>query len=189
MHIPKLQYPKLNLLLISFLITYLLAREGVFEFMTQYMNGHGYISAFIGGLFFSFGLTTAAGIAIFIAIAPHVAVIPAAILGGIGAMIMDQTILRFVQFSFQDEFDKLRQTTTVQRIYLLFHHERLSEKLRKYLLWSFAGILIASPLPDEVGIAILSSVHDINKRTFGIMCFFLNAIGISLILLATKLIA
>jgi hypothetical protein len=189
MQLPKLHYPKLNLLLISFVITFLLAREGTFAFLTEHLNGHGYISVFLAGLLFSFGFTTAAGIVIFAKVAPDVHLLPAALLGGLGAMVMDQVLLRFVEFSFEDEFDRLRESAFARRIHDLFHHQRISEQVRRYILWSSAGLLIASPLPDELGITVLSSVRKIEHMKFAIMCFALNTVGIFFVLLAAKAIS
>jgi hypothetical protein len=68
------------------------------------------------------------------------------------------------------------------------HHENFPEKLRKYLLWSFAGIIIASPVPDEFGVALVSSLTTINKKAFAILSLIANMSGILLMILGSKLI-
>jgi uncharacterized membrane protein YdjX (TVP38/TMEM64 family) len=56
--------------------------------------------------------------------------------------------------------------------------------MREYILWSFAGLLIASPLPDEIGVTLVSGLTEIRLRTFAALCFVLNTIGILIILTA-----
>ena len=65
-------YPRLTLLGLSFLTASLLYQWGVFDELQYVFHGRGYISMFLGGLLFSFGFTSAFGVAIFIAMADEV---------------------------------------------------------------------------------------------------------------------
>lgn len=182
------RYPKMLLLACSFVLAYGLYHLGYFGiFESGFLSGHGYISAFIGGLLFSFGFTSPFGIALFASLAPHVHPVPAAIVGGFGSFLMDLAIFELLRFStFHDELHRLRETRWFAGLHRLLHHESISHRIRMYLLWSFAGIIIASPLPDELGVSLVSSTTDINGKTFGILCFVMNTLGILFILLVSR---
>jgi uncharacterized membrane protein YdjX (TVP38/TMEM64 family) len=112
------------------------------------------------------------------------------ILGGLGSLIADLMIFEVMRFEFfHDELHRIRSTAVVQKIHAVLHHERFPKKLREYLLWSFAGIIIASPLPDEFGIILVSSLTDIKERSFALFCFIINSIGITLMLMASSALA
>ena len=175
------QYPKLLLLACSFLAAYLLFHFGYFDILEETLNGHGYISVFLAGLLFSFGFTTPFGIALFVEVAPHINPFIAAPLGGMGAFLTDLCIFELMRFeTFHDEFHRLRQSTVFRSIHHLFHHKSISEGVRLYILWCFAGIIIASPLPDELGISLLG-FSKMRLAAFLPLSYFSNFIGIFLI--------
>lgn len=181
------RYPRICLLLLSFILAYILFEQGFFDWMGEVFNGYGYTSVFIGGLLFSFGFTTPFAVGIFLALADQTQPLLAAPIAGIGAFLADLLLFETLRLSlFQDEIKRFRMTKIMQWLHSVFHHERLSENLRQYLLWSFAGIIIASPLPDEFGIALLSSFTNIETRVFSLISVSLNTIGILFILLLGK---
>ncbi len=49
--------------------------------------------------------------------------------------------------------------------------------------------MIASPLPDEIGVALLSGTTKLSDRAFGIFCVTMNTLGILVILLLARLAA
>ena len=59
----------------------------------------------------------------------------------------------------------------------------LARKIRIYLLYTFAGIFIASPLPDEVGVTILAGLTRISQFSLALVGFTCNTIGIFILLL------
>lgn len=181
-----IQYPKLLLLLCSFVLAYVLYMQGLFDLLPELLNGHGYISMFLGGLLFSFGFTTPFAIVIFIEMADLVDPFAGATIAGFGAMCSDLLIFRFIRFSFMDEIHQLKKTNAVLRLRRLFHHDSIPDQIRRYIAWSVAGIIIASPFPDELGVSLLSSVDEVKDRPFALFCFLMDAAGIFLVLIATK---
>ncbi len=180
-------YPKLLLLTCSFMLAYLLYHFGYFDMLEETLNGHGYVSAFVGGLLFSFGFTSPFGIAILVEIAPHINPLLAALIAGFAAFLVDFVIFELLRFSaFHDEIHRLRETQWFMQLHRLFHHESISERVRLYLLWSFAGLIIASPLPDEIGVSVVSGITNINTRTFALLCLTCNSLGILIILLLAR---
>jgi hypothetical protein len=183
-----LGYPKLLAFLLSCLFAYVLFDQGAFDVLATRLNGHGYVSIFLGGLLFSFGFTTPFAVALFAELGDTVNPLLAAPLAGIGALVSDLCILNFVRLSFVDELHRLSATALFQRIRSLVIHPSLFERIRLYLLWSIAGFLIASPFPDELGVTIISGVSTIDSRRFALLCYLLNTTGILIILLTSRAI-
>ncbi|MBP9750847.1 MAG: hypothetical protein KBC95_03295 [Candidatus Peribacteraceae bacterium] len=179
-------YPRLCLLGLSFIGAYILFQFGWLDWL-QSLGRFGYLSVFIAGLLFSFGFTTPFAIAIFIEISGFVHPVPAALLGGLGALISDFIIFDIIRFSvFHDEIDRLRASRFAARIHRVIHDDALPQRVRQLLLFSFAGIIIASPLPDELGVSLVSSASSLSPRLFGAVAFLCNAAGILLILMAAR---
>lgn len=181
------QYPKLCLLCGSFVLAYVLYHFGAFDWFGHALNGHGYASMFLGGMLFSYGFTAPFGIAIFLELGHEVNPLIAAPLAGIGAMLSDLFIFSIIRYSaFHDEVYRIQFSKPIVWIRSLLHHERVSERMRNYILWAFAGIVIGSPLPDEFGVILLGSVTQLKERQIALLCFVLNTIGIFLILLTSR---
>jgi len=59
----------------------------------------------------------------------------------------------------------------------------VNEKIRIYLMYAFAGILIASPLPDEAGVTMLAGLTKISVKSLALISFILNTLGIIILLM------
>jgi hypothetical protein len=150
------------------------------------LNGHGYVSVILGGLLFSLGFTTPFAIAIFVTAAPDVHPLLAAPIAGTGALLADMTIFRCARLTLTDEFRRLGRTAIMRRITEFFHRVTVTERIRMYVLWSVVGFVIASPLPDEMGVTLLSGVRKIDARVFAVTSFVLNTVGVYLMLMAAR---
>lgn len=183
-----IHYPKLLALTISFIAAYLLFQEGFFNAIPSVVEGHGYVSMFLGGALIAFGFTAPFGAALFVELAHTVNPYVGAIAGSLGAVTVDVTIFSFVRFSFDDELHQLKASAVMQWVRNWLYHESIPERIQQYMAWSVAGMLIASPLPDEVGVAMLSGFTELKGRPFSALCFGLHTTGILMILLATRVI-
>ncbi len=180
-------YPRLLGFVLCSAIAYLLYVLGLFDEIHAHVNGYGYVSVFVAGLFFSYGFTTPFAIPLFLEMGPDVNILVAAPLAGAGALLADFFILSVMRYSvFHEEIVRLRMTVVARKIRALIFHEFVSKRMRELVLWSFAGLVIASPLPDEFGVALLSGVTDIDPKKFAALCFTLNTLGIALFLLAGR---
>lgn len=182
-------YPRLIGLGMCMGAAYVLYQIGMFEWIDGRLHGLGYPGAFGAGLLFSYGFTTPFAIAALVSIATEVNPFLAAPIAGVGAFLSDLVIFELLRVSFfGEELTRLRQTRLIDRLHRLFHHESFPEKLRRVLLWAGAAIVIASPLPDEVGVALLSSTTRLSGRAFSIICISMNTIGILLVLLLSRVV-
>lgn len=181
-----IHYPKLLLLLCTFLLAYILFVQGFFDILPELLKGQGYLSMFLGGFLFSFGFTTPFAIAIFIEMADTVHPLLGAVIAGFGAVLSDLVIFQFVRFSFMDELHRLKTTAWMRWLSERVHHDSIPEKIRRYITWSIAGIIIASPLPDELGVSLLGGIDEVKRKPFAAFCFVLDTIGILIVLFATQ---
>jgi uncharacterized membrane protein YdjX (TVP38/TMEM64 family) len=95
------------------------------------------------------------------------------VVGACGAMISDYLIFRFVRDRLVKEIRRTEREILGHEIQFKINPNGLAAKI----IPIFAGIIIASPLPDEIGIALLS-VAKIKTRTFLQYSFILNLVGI-----------
>lgn len=182
-----LDYPRLIGLGMCMGLAYVLYQVGMFEWLDGRLHGFGYMGAFAAGLLFSYGFTTPFAIAAFIAMAHEVNPFIAAPIAGIGALISDFVIFELLRVSFfGDELERLRHASIIDRIHRALHHDTTPEIIRRWSLWALAGVVIASPLPDEIGVALLSGTTKINERAFAVICVTMNTLGILAVLLLAR---
>ena len=181
------RYPKLLLLAGSFLLAYVLFMQGVFDSLPQLLAGKGYLTMFFAGLLFTFGFTTPFAIILLIEMAHSVDPFLGAIVAGAGALILDLVIFEAARFSLRDELHRLAKTGLIRPAIHLLYHKRVSSSMRTHIIWSIAGFIIASPLPDEIGMTLLSGVGSIHPRKLAVFSFALNTMGIFLVIAAARM--
>lgn len=180
-------YPKLIGLAMCMASAYVIFSAGAFDWLNTIPTSAGYLAVFVGGLLFTFGFTSPFGIGIFLAIGHNVNPLYGGLLGGLGALLSDLAIFGIMRFElFHDEMHHIRTSRFFSWAHGVLHHDRFPKKLKNMLLWSFAGIIIASPLPDEFGVALVSSITDIRPRSFAALCFSFNTAAIILLLFASR---
>ena len=81
-----------------------------------------------------------------------------------------------------DEFNRLENTTPMKQIRKELKKD-FGKKIRNYILYFFAGIIIASPLPDELGVSMLAGLSDIKIKVLTTISFIMNSFGIFVVLL------
>lgn len=175
-------YPKILLFTCAIVMSYLLYRQGSFHWITQHLDGFSYVSIFIAGMLYSFGFTGPFAVAFFVDLAPQVSLLPATLVGAIGASVSDFGIFEFVSLSMQEEFARLRETSIYRRLFELMHHDTIPERLRRVMRWIIAGIIIGSPIPDEIGMTLLAGLTHLKGVRIAVFCFAMNVLGILFIL-------
>ena len=96
-------------------------------------------------------------------------------MGAIGSVIGDLIIFRFVRDRISDDFIALFQQVKIKRLVHILHLE-----IFRFLTPFIGALLVASPLPDEIGLAMMG-ISKIKTRYFIPISYFLNFIGILLI--------
>jgi len=174
----KIKYPKLTLYILSVVLVYFLFSGLAYSFLHDALVFMGYFGTFLAGLLYPYALTSAAGTGILLILAKEQNLLLAGVIAGIGAIISDIILFLFVRHIFSDEVQKLSKETVVRIVSRL-----IPTSVRVYLLATFAGILIASPLPTEIGIMLMASTKNISVKKFAIIVFILHTSAIFIILL------
>lgn len=174
---PMIKYPKLLLVLFTFIIAYLLFYERTYQPYQDFLISLGYFGTFFAGMMYSYNFTAAPATAIFLILGTNQNIFLAAIIGGSGALIGDMFIFNFVRHSLHDEISML-----LKNRFFSYFIKNTPTFFKKYLLAVIAGLIIASPLPDEVAVVMLSLSKSISFKTFSVISLLLNTAGIFIIL-------
>ena len=175
------KYKNLTFLFISLIFAFFLGRHEPFHEFLLNLGAYGYIGAFIAGMLFvsTFGFAT--GAITLLVLAENLNIFELGIIAGAGGVLGDFLLFRFVKDRLVDE---------VKPIYDSMDHKHHLEKLlhTKHFRWMFAcfgAAIIASPLPDELGVSLMG-ISKMKNKTFLILSFLLNATGIILVLLVSR---
>ncbi len=176
----KFKHPKIVLLAVSIIVAYFVFRNPDVQ---DFVLNLGYFGAFIAGMLFSSGFTAPFAAGYFIVLEPNgiFNLLIFAFIGGLGAMVFDLIIFKFIRLSFTDEFEKLKNTRMIKKFDRKIE-KKIGHKLTVYLMYTFAGILISSPLPDEIGIIMLAGLTKIDAKHLAKISFALNTLGIFILL-------
>lgn len=171
------------IILVSIGAAVVIVQSGAVARILASVSGAGYIGSFIAGLFFTSLFTTAPAIAALGEIARVDPLITTALIGGLGAVVGDLLIFRFVRDRFAVHLVELmKHKRRTKRFAALF-------RLRLFRLLSFfvGGLIIASPLPDELGIGFFA-FSKMSSSWFIPLSFVANSLGILLIGLVARTI-
>jgi len=174
------KYPKLILLIILIILAFLLFRHPLISNAILGLNKLNYLGFFIAGILLAFGFSAPFAIGFFIIAQPGNLFL-ATLIGGFGGMVGDMSIFKIIKFSFMNEFRELEKTRVIKAIENTIKHNK-HILIKHYLLYVFAGILIATPLPDEIGVSMLAGLTTVNPKKLAIISFFLHSLAIFLIL-------
>lgn len=193
-HVEKLKkwkYKNLLALIASIFLAYFIFRSEIGFWIEENLGYFGYFSAFLAGMFFTFSLTTAPATALIFSLGREFNPFLVALIGGLGSVLSDYIIFKFVKDRLMDEikllheevdnFLKSRKFSTKLipkdlrlRVWLW---QKTSHSKLKWFIPIIAGFIIASPLPDEIGVALLGAARFDTKKFFPFSYLF-NFLGI-----------
>ena len=174
------KYPKLFLFLIFiFASYYIFSRPEIYDLMHK-LNSFSYVGVFIAGLLLAFGFSAPFGLGFLLVANPN-NIFLASLIGGAGAAVGDLVIFKMIKFSFMNEFAKLKKAKIVRKIKEIIHSNHYS-LIKHYLLYVFAGIIMASLVPDEIGVSMLAGLTVIKASKLAVIGFALHTIAIFLVL-------
>ena len=176
----KFKYPKFTLLAIAIILSYLIFRNDYIANFVLNLGEIKYVGLFIAGMLNAFGFTAPFAIGFLISYNPMNLWL-AAVTATLGTVFVDLLIFNLIKFSFEDEIEDIRKTKIAKEIYNEIEKD-FGDTIRKYLMYVFAGILIASPLPDEVGVTMLEALTKIKQLPLAIISFILHMIFIVILL-------
>ena len=165
----------------AILFAYLIFRNSAVSQFVLHLGNLSYLSVFIAGILFAFGFTAPFAAGFFITLNTGNILLVGTI-GGLGALIADVIIFKFIRVSLTGEFSRLKNTSVINKTSKLIE-KSIGKRIQLYLMYALAGLLIASPLPDEAGVIMLTGLTRIKLGTMMKLSFILNTAGIIVLLI------
>ncbi|OGM98895.1 MAG: hypothetical protein A2915_02940 [Candidatus Yanofskybacteria bacterium RIFCSPLOWO2_01_FULL_41_34] len=173
----------LAFVIFSVLVAIILAKTGVLQNFITSTKEMRFIGSFVAGIFFTSVFTTAPAIVALGEIAYANSIISTALLGSVGALAGDLVIYKFVRDKLSEHLMELiKHQGGGKRIRMLF-----KLKYFRWLTFLIGGFIIASPLPDELGISLLG-FSKMRMSLFVVLSLVFNFFGIILIGLVAKIL-
>jgi len=176
------KYKHLTLFLISIIFSILLSRYEPLNTFLLNLGNWGYIGAFFAGILFVSTFTVATSAVILLILAERLSPIEIGIIAGLGGVVGDFTIFRFVKDGLLSE---------ITPIYNSWGGRHLTTMLRKkYLSWTLpviGALIIASPFPDEIGVSLMG-ITKIKTYQFILLSFVLDIVGVFLFVVSARAI-
>lgn len=163
------------LIITSIIIATLLFDFGLVQKFVHLFEGYKWIGIFLSGLFFTSIFTTAPSIVLLTGFAQNSSLSELVIFGGLGAMIGDFILFKFIKDRISEDFKYLFNFSKKKRAREIFR-----TNIFRFFVPTIGALIIASPLPDEIGIAMLGMTK-INNRFFLALSFIFNGIGIAIV--------
>ena len=159
------------LIILSITLAFYLYFSGTLNNFILSLGKFKIMGVLISGALFGYALTAAPATASLISFTNTINPLIVAFIGATGTMIGDLIIFHFFKRGLPKE---------VKTIFKKSKIEKIKKSKWKWVIPGIAGIIIASPLPDEVGIALLG-VTNFNNNSFMLLAFVLNFIGLLII--------
>lgn len=169
-------------LVLSFIALFFLADTEIAHTLIFQIGRYGYLGSAITGIFFVSTFTVVPASVVLFHLAQDLNPILVALCAGMGAVIGDLLIFRFLKDGVFDELAPIFKRFEGSYFSMLFK--------TPYFAWlvPVAGaIIIASPLPDELGIGLLG-LSRIKTWQFVGLAFVLNSLGILAVVLLARTI-
>ena len=170
----------LAVVFLSVLVAIILFKTGILRDLFGSVQELKFIGSFVAGVFFISIFTVAPASVMLFEIVQTTPVWEVAIFGGIGSVLGDFIIFRFIKDNLADEIINFFKKTRIQKVVGIF---RLSTF--RWLTPLIGAIIIASPLPDELGLTMMG-LSKVKTSTFILISFVLNFFGILTLALIVK---
>lgn len=175
-------FQDLAIIFFSVVIALFLVKSEILISILETSEKLEWLGSFIVGMFFTSVLTTAPAMVTLGQMAQVDSIWLTALFGALGAVIGDLIIFRFVRDRFEEHLQELlKHKTSGRRFRALFKF-----KIMRWLTFLVGGLIIASPLPDELGIGLLG-FSKTKTAMFLPLSFVCNFLGILAIGLAAKI--
>lgn len=169
------QYKNVAFLVISVAaLIFLIDSKGVASAINT-IGEWGYLGAFLTGILFTSTFTIAPAIILLYSFANILQPMEVALFAGMGAVIGDYLLFRFLKDRVFAELSPLIKKFGGSHIRHLFKTPYFA-----WLMPLIGGAVIASPLPDELGVGILGLAR-LKTWQFVVLSFVFNATGVLII--------
>jgi hypothetical protein len=172
----------ISIVALSIVLSFVMVKTHVLSGILASASEIKSLSSLVAGFFFTSIFTTAPAIVALSEIAKNGSVFYTAFFGAIGSLLGDLIIFKFIRDRLSDHmFEVLSHEKWWKRV----HHLVFHLKYFRWFTFLMGGMIIASPLPDELGISLLG-LAKMKTKHFMPISFIFNFMGILLIALLAK---
>lgn len=161
----------------SLLLAIVLFLTGTLDHFLTALDGFAYLSVAVAGFLFSFSIAAPIASLYFVELGQHLNPYAIVGIGALGAMLADTIMYRYLKDGIMPELSRIAKavvTPSHRRRFTMLLHRRFFY----WMIFLLAAALIASPLPDETGLALFSIIN-FRPKYLSALSLFLNAIGIA----------
>lgn len=141
------------------------------------------VAEIAAGILYTFFLTAPVSVAMLVVLAGQNNPILTAILAGLGAVLGDFLIVKFFRERISSELNEFSKQLHLQKINVVLQKLHLD-----FLAPLLGAIIVASPLPDELGLMLLG-VSKLRYQEIALISYILNTAGILLIVAPINLLS
>ncbi len=149
-----------------------LVQSGTLHNLFALIGNNVLLASFISGALFTSFFTTPLSIAMFSELAGDGNIVVIAAVGGLGAMWGDFILFWFVRHYIARDAGVLMKGPRWKRVLRVLRSRRF-----RRILPVIGAIIIASPFPDEIGLALIG-VSTLSPRSFFLLSYSMNTLGI-----------
>jgi membrane protein YqaA with SNARE-associated domain len=181
----RLRYPKLFLLTLSIASGFLVYfDQNNFHFHEAIINS-GYLGIFLAGFFLAHGFTMGPAIAALLIISKTETFLLTSIIATLGAIIGNGVFYNLLRISYHKELAELSRLYFFKKLQE-WADQNTPQFVRTYILPVFAGIISATPLPDEFSVILVKASKEISATAFALTTALVGIFGVTIILLIGK---
>ncbi len=175
-NIQKLHWRYQNVVYIaaSLGLAYVILISGIVNYIGD-LGSIGYASSFIFGLMVAYGATTAPAAVSLFMLGKEFNPVFVALLAAVGATITDAILFRFIKSQWTPHIENVLKFFKIRWRIIILKVEK--SKLFQVLIPVAAGLVIASPLPNELAVFLLGTVKYDTKH-FMMLAYVFHFIGI-----------
>jgi uncharacterized membrane protein YdjX (TVP38/TMEM64 family) len=150
---------------------------GAIEWLINLAGDNVLLVSLLAGVFFTSFFTTPPAIAVFAGLGEQGNIFVIALVGALGSVLGDSLIFFFVREHVAKDAASIMSGPRLKRILRVLRKRRY-----RRILPVLGALIIASPIPDEIGLALIG-VSTLKRWQFFILSYAMNALGILSILL------
>ncbi|OWK27181.1 MAG: hypothetical protein US76_00825 [Parcubacteria group bacterium GW2011_GWA2_38_13b] len=170
----------LEIIIFSIIIAVILVQTEILKDLLISVQEWRFLGSLLAGIFFVSIFTVAPSAVILVEIMQSNPIWEVALFGGIGALIGDLLIFSFIKESLTEDIKLIINKNKYERLISIFHL-----KFFRWFVPFIGALVVASPLPDEIGLAMMG-LSKMKTVIFIPISFILNFLGILVIGLIAK---
>lgn len=171
----------LGIVILSILVALILVKTNLIVQLIGSAQNLELIGSFVAGMFFTSIFTTAPAIAALGEISLLQGIFSTALVGAVGSVVGDLLIFTFVKDRVSQHVSELLAHTRMSKRFRVVFRRRLF----RWFTFFIGGLILASPLPDELGVSLLG-LSKMRFKYFIALSFVFNFLGILAIGLITR---